>query len=166
MASYACYPVIGPSLCQRISCIGSIQTCYIYIYLSIRYGGDSLGGDSDSDRGVPEAAARLPKSPWTSSKILRAFLARTCASSSERLVRAVLTWGGTSCQGYWKEAVSDHHQSPIHINSQEAKVHRLHLLDANGDQGVSLTHQIFQRFIPCKKGSGVNQAEQSSNKVT
>lgn len=134
----------------------SVQTCYIYIYLSIRYGGDGLGGDNDSDRGTPEAAARLPKSPWTSSKILRAFLARTCASSSERLVRAVLTWGGASCQGYWKEAMLDHCQSTIHINSQGAKVHRLHLLDTSSDKRVLFTHQIFQRFIPCKRGSGVN----------
>jgi len=40
-----------------------IYSNMLHIHLSIRYGGDSLGGDNDSDRGVPEAAARLPKSP-------------------------------------------------------------------------------------------------------
>ena len=40
-----------------------IYSNMLHIHLSICYGGDGLGGDSDSDRGVPEAATRLPKSP-------------------------------------------------------------------------------------------------------
>jgi len=31
-----------------------IYSNMLHIHLSIRYGGDSLGGDNDSDRGVPE----------------------------------------------------------------------------------------------------------------
>lgn len=59
---------------------------------------DSLG--FDNDKGFPEAAVLLPKSPCTSSKILSAFRARIFDISSGRDVSAVSTCRGFSCHGY------------------------------------------------------------------
>jgi len=54
----------------------------------------------ESDRGFVKLAARRPMSPWTSRRILRAFRARILERSSGRDVKAVVTSGRFSSQGY------------------------------------------------------------------
>lgn len=56
----------------------------------------------DNDSGLPEetAAARAPKSPCMSSKILSAFRALIFEISSGREVSAVSILNGFSCHGY------------------------------------------------------------------
>lgn len=67
-------------------------------------GEDDTSLGFDNDKGLPDAvAARNPKSPCTSSRILSAFRALILDISSGRDVRAVSICGGLSCQGYCKD---------------------------------------------------------------
>lgn len=118
-------------------------------------GGDSLG--FDKERGRPDAiAARRPKSPWTSRRILRAFRARILDISSGRDVSAVSIWWdvGLSSQGYWVREKSERRSKKMtyqgHLQVATPQVKDT-IRDRVEDHYIYRkdTHSALQSFVRC-----------------